>query len=171
MTSTKQITANQKNALKSTGPKTEEGKSAIVLNAMKHGLLSKEVLLPDEDEKTLVEFGKRLRSQLQPIGELETFLEDRIITSAWRLRRILALEIDIFEKNKINHYGKEQSPGRIFQYNSKTFAQLNRYETCIEKSLYKALHELQRLQVTRNEGNDPSPPQVLDVDFSTATES
>jgi len=171
MTSTKQITANQKNALKSTGPKTEEGKSAIVLNAMKHGLLSKEVLLPDEDEKTLVEFGKRLRSQLQPIGELETFLEDRIITSAWRLRRILALEIDIFEKNKINHYGKEQSTGRIFQYNSKTFAQLNRYETCIEKSLYKALHELQRLQVTRNEGNDPSPPQVLDVDFSTATES
>jgi len=169
MTTTKQITANRENALKSTGPKTTEGKSAIALNAMKHGLLSKEVLLPDEDEKTLVEFGKRLRSQLQPVSELETLLADSIIASAWRLRRILVLEIDIFEKNKINHYGKEQSPGRIFQCNSKTFSQLNRYETCIEKSLYKALHELQRLQVIRNEDNDPLPPKVLDVDFSTAT--
>lgn len=134
MTTTKQIAANRENALKSTGPKTEEGKSAIALNAIKHGLLSKEVLLPDEDEKTLVEFGKRLRSQLQPIGELETLLADRIIASAWRLRRILVLEIDIFAKNQINFRGKEQSPGQIFQYNSKTFSQLNRYETCTEKN-------------------------------------
>ena len=171
MTSTKQITANRENALKSTGPKTEEGKSAITLNAMKHGLLSKEVLLPNEDEKMLIEFGKRLRSQLQPIGELETLLADRIVASTWRLRRILVLEIDIFEKNQVNFRGREQSPGQIFQYNPKTFSQLSRYETCIEKSLYKALHELQRLQVTRKEGNDPLPPQVVDVDFSTATES
>jgi hypothetical protein len=109
MTSTKQISANQKNAFKSTGPKTTEGKSAIALNAMKHGLLSKEVLLPDEDEKTLVEFGKRLRSQLQPIGELETLLADRIVASTWRLRRILVLEIDIFEKNKVN-FNTTQKP-------------------------------------------------------------
>jgi len=78
-------------------------------------LLSKEVLLPDEDEKTLVEFGNRLRSQLQPIGELETLLADRIVASTWRLRRILVIEIDIFENNQVNFRGKEQSPGQIFQ--------------------------------------------------------
>jgi hypothetical protein len=50
MTSDKQGAANRRNAQKSTGPKTPEGKAAVRLNAMKHGLLSKDVLLPGEDE-------------------------------------------------------------------------------------------------------------------------
>jgi hypothetical protein len=158
MTSTKQISANQKNALKSTGPRTEEGKSTIALNAMKHGLHSKEVLLPDEDKKTLVEFGTRLRSQLQPIGELESLLVDRLVASAWRLRRILVIEIGMFKKKPVDCFSEEQSLDEIFQDNSDGFSQLNRYETCIEKSLYKALHELQGLQATRNDGNDPVSP-------------
>ena len=57
MTSDKQGAANRRNALKSTGPKTPEGKAAVRLNAMKHGLLSKDVLLPGEDESALKELG------------------------------------------------------------------------------------------------------------------
>jgi hypothetical protein len=38
MTSEKQIQANRRNARKSTGPKTPEGKDAVRLNANKHGL-------------------------------------------------------------------------------------------------------------------------------------
>ena len=46
------------------------------------------------------------------------------------------------------------------------FSKLSRYETAIERSLYKALHELQRLQAGRNtEGNIP-PPAVVDVEVS-----
>ncbi len=44
MTSDKQAQANRRNALKSTGPKTPEGKAAVRHNATKHGLLSQEVL-------------------------------------------------------------------------------------------------------------------------------
>ena len=51
--SQKQLVANQKNA-KLGGVKTEEGKAISKYNALKHGLLSKEVLLDGEDEKTLV---------------------------------------------------------------------------------------------------------------------
>ncbi len=40
MTSDKQIRANRRNALKSTGPKTSEGKSKVKRNALKHGLLT-----------------------------------------------------------------------------------------------------------------------------------
>jgi hypothetical protein len=69
MTTTKRMAANRRNAQKSTGPKTPEGKAVVRLNAMKHGLLSREVLLPDEDEATLVELGKRLR-QPGPSGAL-----------------------------------------------------------------------------------------------------
>ena len=46
MTSEKQAKANRRNALKSTGPKTPNGKAAIRYNATKHGLLSREILLP-----------------------------------------------------------------------------------------------------------------------------
>jgi hypothetical protein len=46
------------------------------------------------------------------------------------------------------------------------FSKLSRYETTIERSLYKALHELQRLQAARyNEGSVP-PPAAIDVDVS-----
>jgi hypothetical protein len=55
MTSEKKAEANRRNALKSTGPKTPEGKAAVSLNALKHGLLSQEILLPREDEEVLRE--------------------------------------------------------------------------------------------------------------------
>jgi hypothetical protein len=96
MTSDKQIDANRQNALRSTGPKTPEGKDAVRLNALKHGLLSKETLLPGEDEEALRELGERLRDELQPVGELENLLVDRIIASYWRLSRLGRVEAGIF---------------------------------------------------------------------------
>ena len=60
MTSARKAEANRQNALKSTGPKTPEGKDAIRLNALSHGLLSKEILLPGEDEEALRELAERL---------------------------------------------------------------------------------------------------------------
>lgn len=53
MTSDKKKESNRRNALKSTGPRTPEGKDAVRLNALKHGLLSRETLLPGEDEEAL----------------------------------------------------------------------------------------------------------------------
>ena len=96
MTSEKKAEANRRNALKSTGPKTPEGKDAVRLNALKHGLLSQEILLPGEDEEALRELGEHLRDELQPVGELENLLVDRIIASYWRLRRLGRVEAGIF---------------------------------------------------------------------------
>ncbi len=96
MASDKQVRANQKNALKSTGPKTPEGKAAVRHNALRHGLLSQEVLLPGEDEAPLKELGESLRAELQPIGELENLLVDRIVSATWRLRRLGRVEAGIF---------------------------------------------------------------------------
>src|SRR5215207_8732329 len=96
MTSEKKAEANRRNALKSTGPKTPEGKAAGRLNAVKHGLLSQEILLPGEDEEALRELGQILRAELRPVGELENLLVDRIIASYWRLRRLGRVEAGIF---------------------------------------------------------------------------
>ena len=58
MTTARQIVANRRNARKSTGPRTPAGKAIVRKNALKHGLLSREVILPDEDEATLLELGQ-----------------------------------------------------------------------------------------------------------------
>jgi len=96
MASKKQIEANKRNALKSSGPKTPEGKATARLNSTTHGLLSQEVLLPGEDEEALKELGERLRAELQPVGEMENLLVERIIDATWRLQRLSRVEAGIF---------------------------------------------------------------------------
>src|SRR3712207_4464181 len=90
--SERRLEANRRNAARSTGPRTPEGKAVVALNAMKHGLLSREVLTKGESEAELVAFARRMRAQLAPLGELELLLADRVISTAWRLRRAIALE-------------------------------------------------------------------------------
>ena len=82
-TSQKQIEANRENG-KLGGVKTDEGKSVSKYNAIKHGLLSEEVLLDGEDEKKLIEVGKKLRAELEPHTEMELILVDRITANVWR---------------------------------------------------------------------------------------
>jgi len=96
MASKKQIEANKRNALKSTGPKTPEGKASAHLNSTTHGLLSQEILLPGEDGEALKELGERLRAELQPVGEMESLLVEKIIDATWRLRRLSRVEAGIF---------------------------------------------------------------------------
>ena len=180
--SQKQLEANRQNALKSTGPKTPEGKALVALNPIKHGLLSKEVLLAHEDENSLVELGKRLRHQLAPVGELEIMLVDRIIAAFWRLRRILRIEKDLVDKkvseeiDKIDRRAwgrkknKDSAPPPVnlyeaLEYKFSYFESFQRYESHIERGMYKALHELQRLQAARS-GKALPVPAVIDVDIS-----
>lgn len=159
MTSERQIEANRQNAVKSTGPRTPGGKAVVALNSMKHGLLCREVLIQGESKADLVGFEKRLRAQLAPMGELELLLADRIISTAWRLRRTLVIEAAIFDGNDI--------PSEAFtRYRGgEKMALLSRYETTLERSVYKALHELQRLQAARDGGFVPAPA-VADVEVS-----
>ncbi len=94
MTSAKKAEADRRNAHKGPGPSTPEGKAAVRHNAVKHGLPSRDVLLSEEDEAALKELGEDLRDELQPVGELERLLVDRII-STWRLKRLGRVETGI----------------------------------------------------------------------------
>jgi hypothetical protein len=160
MTSERQAEANRQNARKSTGPRTLAGKAAVALNGMKHGLLSRESLVKGESEADLVAFGKRLRVQLAPVGELELLLVDRIVSTAWRLRSLISVETML--------YDRETKPDHAFNnYGREKMSVLSRYEVTLERSLYKALHELQRLQATRD-GRAVPLPQAVDVDVSVS---
>jgi len=142
MTTPRQAEANRRNARKSTGPRSPAGKAAVGLNNMKHGLLSRASLVKGESEAELVDFGKRLRSQLAPVGELELLLADRMVSTAWRLRRLVSLEAMLFDR-------EEEPDAAFIGYGREKMGILSRYEVTLERSLYKALHELQRLQAGR----------------------
>jgi len=169
--SEKQLEANRQNA-KLGGVKTEEGKAISRYNAIKHGLLSIEVLLDGEDEKILIEVGQRLRMELEPKTELELVLVDRITANVWRLKRVLRIERDIIEKefcdDNFGNYKGKGSLGEALSFshtNNDTYGKLIRYETSIERGIYKALHELQRIQAVRL-GEKILAPMAVDVDIS-----
>ncbi len=88
MESEKRNRANRLNALKSTGPKSAKGIALSSRNSLKHGLLSRSIILPDENLKDLELLRGGLESHFQPKGELEYELLNRIVFNFWRLRRL-----------------------------------------------------------------------------------
>jgi len=96
VSSIKQIAANRRNAQRSTGPTTDAGKAKASRNALKHGILSRWVLVPGESEEKLNELSAALRADRQPGGPLEDLLVDDAVALIWRLRRLSRVEAGIF---------------------------------------------------------------------------
>ena len=94
--SLKQIEANGRNARKSTGPKTPAGRAVSKMNAMKHGLLSREVLVHGkyikENDREFAALRQRLWEDLNPVGMQEEMLVDQVVAAYWRLYRALKAE-------------------------------------------------------------------------------
>src|SRR5207245_10463291 len=95
--SPRKLAANQQNARRSTGPRTPAGKARVRHNALKHGLLAKEVIVPlgDEFEKRAEFYGLLydLYRHCAPVGPIEAMLVDRIAVAYWRLRRATRAEV------------------------------------------------------------------------------
>ena len=216
MISDKQLQANKRNAQKSTGPKTAEGKMISSKNATTHGLLSNHVVIKDEKACEFQEFCNLMTDYFKPVGILEQLLVNRISASFWRLNRAGRIEVEMlnsmFTPKKVaadkkslpfifnitktyaglpekTEYPIDDKPvkteGNDSQDDSPKPADLklgqavvedftsdnlldkfHRYKSHIDKTLYKAIHELQRLQSTRRGQNVP-PPQTMDVDINT----
>ena len=160
------LAANRKNAILSTGPRSPEGKAIACQNARTHGLLSRQVLLPDEDADYLAAVRQQLHAQLAPVGALETLLADEMVAAAWRLRRLHRVEAEVFavERARLKSDGMESGVGAAFGVASDVLAKLSRYETAHKRAFYRALHELQRLQAARA-GQAVPPPVAVDVDI------
>jgi len=97
--SAKQIAANRKNAVRSTGPTTPEGKEASRLNALKQGLRTKEVIIPGRENpaefKTLL---GELCEDWEPQGHTEIHMVGEIAMAEWRLRRVRRAELGELRK-------------------------------------------------------------------------
>ena len=92
MATEKQIQANRNNAKKSTGPRTEHGKAASSQNALKHGLLARDAVLPGEDPTDYEAQIAALEADIQPEGALECELVRQLADAQWRMRRLARIE-------------------------------------------------------------------------------
>src|SRR4051794_4000748 len=98
MATAAQITANQNNAARSTGPKTPEGKSAAARNSTKHGLSGAFTVLAHEDQDEFDILLVCLRDEMKPADEHESFLLGQMAQARWRLARIQRLETALFDQ-------------------------------------------------------------------------
>jgi hypothetical protein len=97
MTSFKQIEANRRNALKSTGPITEEGKQHSRSNAVRHGLTAETVIGALEDAEDYKAFEAAIIADYDAQSAVERELVLRLASLLWRLRRATAIETGLFE--------------------------------------------------------------------------
>src|ERR1700688_2160591 len=97
MTSWQQFQANRLNALKSTGPRTEEGKRISRRNALRHGLTAETVIDGLEDGEDHRGFEAAIISDYNAETAVERELLLRLASLLWRLRRIIAIETDLFQ--------------------------------------------------------------------------
>jgi hypothetical protein len=94
MTSFRQIEANRRNARKSTGPITEEGKQRSRCNAIRHGLTAETLIGALEDAEDYQAF---IIADYDAQSAVERELVLRLANLLWRLRRAMTMETGVFE--------------------------------------------------------------------------
>lgn len=89
----KRTLANRRNAQKSTGPRSTAGKAIAAQNSRSHSIFaSVTVLRTLETTREWNSYHAAMITDMAPLGMLETTLAERVISSAWRLRRVLRYE-------------------------------------------------------------------------------
>jgi hypothetical protein len=121
MTSSKQIEANRRNSLKSTGPKTEAGKHASRCNAVRHGLTAETVIGALEDAEDYKAFEAAIIADYDAQSAVERELVLRLASLLWRLRRATTIETGLFEiqADHLSHFRKARQispPSREIVY-------------------------------------------------------
>src|SRR3954447_10341148 len=152
MATAKQIEANRRNAQKSTGPKTEDGKQRTRLNALKHGLGAIHVPLPHEDPNEYTYILTGLMETYQPANAQEQMLVHNIASAYLRMQRTSRFEASLMNGHIVNvkeKHGKSVAPhpnddigvvlamadGNLEQ----AFLLLDRYEKRAQSAYYKGI--------------------------------
>ncbi len=141
MISARQQAANIRNAAKSTGPATAEGRSRSAQNAITHGLTGSEALLASEDADAFRKHMAAYQANHCPQNEQEDFFVVQMAEAAWRLRRVRKFESQILDS----------TPDLTTDEPLNKLAKLSRYEASIERSYYRAYRELQNLHRRRHQ--------------------
>jgi hypothetical protein len=151
--------SNNQNPSKPTGNRTPEGKQRSSLNALRHGLTGRIVVLPSEDINVYHAFCKELIADLAPETPVERQYAQTFCDTQWRLNRARSLEDGMLA---LGHFEGATVPGiehpeieaaltaaKVFRQDSKSFMNLTLYEQRLQRTQKEALRQLQELQAKR----------------------
>ena len=170
MTTNAQIKANRNNAKKSTGPRTEEGKTRSAKNALKHGLLARDAVLPGEDPADFDRQLSALEADIQPANSLEFELVRQIADSQWRMRRLTRLETGFLAAalDETRRYMEKRRPdelrpgydgetlllGSAMLDRTQAFVHLARYDGHLSRRFFRAVKQLSDLRRDEREAHE-----------------
>jgi hypothetical protein len=140
-----QIRANRANALKSTGPRSVEGKAVSRFNALKHGLDAASVVLPGENPAAYEFMVAPYDEELQPQTPTERFHVDSMIQANWQKQRLLRVESELY--GDIMRQSGATTLAAALQADTPAARILNRVQrqlAACERDWYRANRELRR---------------------------
>jgi hypothetical protein len=155
---------NKANAQKSTGPRTEAGKQRSKLNALRHGLTDRTVVLPTEDHAAYQRHSQSLLDDCQPKGAIETQIVQSLIDTSWRMNRATAGETNLLSlgitemENRIhaNHPDAEAALAMAlaFREHNRAFANISVYRQRLTRQFERTLAQLRQIQAGRRANAD-----------------
>jgi hypothetical protein len=159
MATQKQIDANRINALKSTGPRTEEGKSKSRMNAKRDGITGQVITLSAEDLPVFEKLKAELIADLAPQTVMERKLASSIAWDTWRLDHLRAVEMNLYALGASDpettvdcenpQIDTAMSAALTFAKESSRFTLMSVYEQRINRAIHKNLATLRELQAER----------------------
>ena len=180
MATQKQIDANRRNARRSTGPKTREGKDKSKYNAVNHGATARTgPVLPGEDPEVYKMCARAVYQTYAPEGAYEIVLVDRIIEMEWRLTRLHRFENGMLQNamaeiaaarsmGETEHCGSVRLLGLALENKLTQLNLLARYETSLQRSIERTAVRLTHLQKMRLGETAPSSSRSPELDALAA---
>jgi hypothetical protein len=175
--SARKVIANRSNALRSTGPTSQAGKSRVRWNAVTHGLQIKALFvlaIDGEERAAFFRFLKAFRLDLQPVGMLEEMHVEGAVVAYWLIQRSLRCEGGEIRRSQVKRAGPggDAFLGSLVSTEAAAIddhlsipsgAALNgilRYRTAAHKNLCHHLAEIERLQGSRKGDVPPVNVQI-----------
>ena len=157
-----QIRANQANALKSTGPKTAEGKERSRANALKHGLTGDGVVMHAADAAEVERKTAAFEASFRPDDEAGRVLVRRAAVCAVRMERAVVQETAALNARVLKARAEAEASGEdpdeagdiaLFDP-SKEACLARKYEAAAERGFFRAIKEFRQ---HKKSANAPSP--------------
>jgi hypothetical protein len=114
--SERKLAANRANAQRSTGPRSQLGKSYSRLNSFKHGLLAKKVIFDGKEQLSNPELFELYEALCEQYGTGDLRIQillDTLVVDYWRLRQAIELEVSW---NKAPSFIADPNMPRILRY-------------------------------------------------------
>ncbi len=129
-----QLAANRANSQHSTGATSPEGKQTVSLNAFRHGLAGRFLILPHESENEFKELFHGLQHEHRPSTPTEHLLIEGMAQHYWLAHRALNLQQLCFDDSGIDE---------------KQLALYLRYQSTHDRGFHKCLNDLLKLRAQK----------------------